>query len=704
MALFCPNCAAYFPAGRLCPTCGHKRLAWDIPAPPQQPFWRARVPGGVAANLTLARLGGRPVLVVPWGHLPQRGDSRPLNGGVSLLELSNGSLIWEQSLGIPIEGGAVAVEDAIVVGMGTRGIGAGQGALAALDLRKGSVLWHRQIEGAILGAPITDGVRIYAAGCDGAVYCLDAREGKLVWRSPICEGPTSISASPILIKERATTLAIVVATYGSPHWQKEGRVVALDEQGRRLWEQSAGGNVRGTPVLAGGKLFVAAFRSSPSVGLLNAFDARTGRPIWPQPFTIQGQPADRVSYNFSASPLVYGCRVYVGSLNHRLYALEAATGKLLWEREVGAGIATAPAPIEGLIVFGANNGCVYALDAESGEKAWDYALSDPLPAECSATKKPATVLTGPLPFGNMIVVASDEGVVAMLPWHLGQYEWAGERLERASRLVEAGDCHALAGHFSVQPDVRERCYQRAADEWMRAGEPERAAQMWLALDRRDWAADTYRAAGERWRTQDCLRAAGYFRRAAELYFTLRRREELNACTRAIATCVRLPHVLLQVVNIGGFIQWEPGELTLRITNDGFDTLPSGIKLWLGGALKSALVVEILSPLGVGQSWNIPMTVMPTRREGTLDIEVEYDPGVPEYAPLHSMLAIPIEAAEKPQPLIDVGDVGVLKLEVASFTKEGLMIVTRDVGMMRSDGGIASVKAEGDIGAILSRGR
>jgi|YNPNPStandDraft_1061719.scaffolds.fasta_scaffold39086_4 hypothetical protein len=51
----------------------------------------------------------------------------------------------------------------------------------------------------------------------------------------------------------------------------------------------------------------------------------------------------------------------------------------------------------------------------------------------------------------------------------------------------------------------------------------------------------------------------------------------------------------------------------------------------------------------------------------------------------------------------VGDVGLLRLEVRQETAEGLQIITRDVGMVRSAGPIGQVSVEGDAGAVIARG-
>ena len=80
----------------------------------------------------------------------------------------------------------------------------------------------------------------------------------------------------------------------------------------------------------------------------------------------------------TATPVLAGGSVYVGSWDHRLYSLDAANGKLHWAYDAGAPIA-AGALIHGdLLLFatqGGHNdppGRVVALDRRSGREVWSF--------------------------------------------------------------------------------------------------------------------------------------------------------------------------------------------------------------------------------------------------------------------------------------------------------------------------------------------
>lgn len=80
---------------------------------------------------------------------------------------------------------------------------------------------------------------------------------------------------------------------------------------------------------------------------------------------------------------VYGGRVYVGTLDARLFALDAATGRRVWDVQVGDNargysITMAPLAVNGKIITGVSGaeygirGYVSAYDAETGKLAWRW--------------------------------------------------------------------------------------------------------------------------------------------------------------------------------------------------------------------------------------------------------------------------------------------------------------------------------------------
>ncbi len=54
-------------------------------------------------------------------------------------------------------------------------------------------------------------------------------------------------------------------------------------------------------------------------------------------------------------------RVYIGSGDGRLYVLDAASGKQIWEFDTGAGLTASPAVAAGKVVIGAQDGRLYVF-------------------------------------------------------------------------------------------------------------------------------------------------------------------------------------------------------------------------------------------------------------------------------------------------------------------------------------------------------
>ncbi len=138
--------------------------------------------------------------------------------------------------------------------------------------------------------------------------------------------------------------------------------------------------VEATPLVVDGIMYVTA-----SWSVVHALDARTGRRLWafdpqvPRSIGFKGC-CDVVNRGVA----LYKGKVYVGSFDGRLIALDAATGKLLWEKDTivdltrSYTITGAPRVIKGKVVIG-NGGAEYGVrgyvtahDSETGEQTWRW--------------------------------------------------------------------------------------------------------------------------------------------------------------------------------------------------------------------------------------------------------------------------------------------------------------------------------------------
>lgn len=123
-----------------------------------------------------------------------------------------------------------------------------------------------------------------------------------------------------------------------------------------IWTCSTGGIIYSSPAVAGGKVYIGSLD-----GKVYAVDAETGAPLWN--FTTGNW--------IGSSPAVDGGRVFVSSCDGKLYALNANSGSLLWNCTTGGGISS-PAVVDGVVFVGALDHNLYAVDAANGTILWNY--------------------------------------------------------------------------------------------------------------------------------------------------------------------------------------------------------------------------------------------------------------------------------------------------------------------------------------------
>jgi len=73
-----------------------------------------------------------------------------------------------------------------------------------------------------------------------------------------------------------------------------------------------------------------------------------------------------------SSPVVSEGVLFVGSADHRLYALDAKSGELKWRFQAAGAIAASPAVEEGRVIFSSLDGLIHGLDAVTGKSVWSF--------------------------------------------------------------------------------------------------------------------------------------------------------------------------------------------------------------------------------------------------------------------------------------------------------------------------------------------
>ena len=100
------------------------------------------------------------------------------------------------------------------------------------------------------------------------------------------------------------------------------------------------------------------FQSSPSP-----------QPAWPEP----GEEMARMQMdNAFFTSTAYGLVFFGSSVDHMIYALDAATGKEKWHYYTDGPVRYAPSVYDGRIYAGSDDGYVYCLNAGNGKLVWKY--------------------------------------------------------------------------------------------------------------------------------------------------------------------------------------------------------------------------------------------------------------------------------------------------------------------------------------------
>lgn len=151
-----------------------------------------------------------------------------------------------------------------------------------------------------------------------------------------------------------------------------------------LWNERVGAGLgRGSypmaPAMEGSRIFAADHR-----GLVTALDADSGRTLWET--TLESGAS-------SALSAVDG-KLYLGTRNGVVVALDQASGKVQWKTESSSEVLAAPQASTSLLIVQAVDGNITALDRASGAERWAYSSSQPsLSLRASATPRVIDAVT-----------------------------------------------------------------------------------------------------------------------------------------------------------------------------------------------------------------------------------------------------------------------------------------------------------------------
>lgn len=206
--------------------------------------------------------------------------------------------------------------------------------------------------GKVYGAMRAIGNRLYVGAWDGNIYGIDATNGH-----PLANFPVSVTGSPMI----ASTLAYAggYLYFGDT----SGGFHAIDATtGAERYSFATAGNFDiSSPTVVRGTVYFSNFNEMK----LRAVDALGGSTIW-TPLALSGK--------VDSTPAVAGDGVYLGEEGGVLAKVRASTGSALWSTHLDQTNAPVAGPVvAGGVVFASTYFRTYAVDAASGAVLWQTA-------------------------------------------------------------------------------------------------------------------------------------------------------------------------------------------------------------------------------------------------------------------------------------------------------------------------------------------
>ncbi len=213
----------------------------------------------------------------------------------------------------------------------------------------------------------TDGELIYVAHGPGVV-AYNAFTQQQAWQHFDEEGRAQFYAAPSIQDGR-----VIIGDYGASSSFSPKVNVTLyaltaeqTDGGRPATTRLAvelNGSIVAPPLQVGNRVYVGT-----ADNFVYALDANSGVPLWDRPFetgdSIWGKPA------FKDGLLI------VNSLDKTVYAIDAESGGERWQRELEGALASAPVVNMDLVYVTSFDRKLHALDLETGEEIWAVAAED----------------------------------------------------------------------------------------------------------------------------------------------------------------------------------------------------------------------------------------------------------------------------------------------------------------------------------------
>ena len=264
--------------------------------------------------------------------------------------------------------------------------------------------WSFQTGAAIWSSPTIADVQLVIGNDAGNLYNINLEERSIAWVfkcNDVIRSKAVIDSKAVYVTSDDGYLYSIDLKSGMENW----KTLIGNNHAKRMVpakEEYSYDYLASSPVLYNGIIYVGSMDHH-----VYALDAEAGSILWK--FKTGGM--------VRSTPLLHNGIVYVGSWDHYMYALDSSNGNMIWNYDAVAAIQSSPAFIDNKLVFGSRSGFVFALDLRSGSELWKIRYWG------------SWVESSPVVFnGNIYIGSSDYRKVHAIDPDEGEVIW-GERVE-----------------------------------------------------------------------------------------------------------------------------------------------------------------------------------------------------------------------------------------------------------------------------------
>jgi eukaryotic-like serine/threonine-protein kinase len=326
----------------------------------------------------------------------------------------------------------------------------------------GDMLWTFQTPGAVWGPPLIYNNTVYIGSDDFNLYALDKKSGEKKWAF---QTGSVIRSRPAAAQSPAGELLIFTSDDGYLYG------VTVDD-GKQLWRTHIGNEterkiresigsstsplgydyLQSSPVIDNGRVYIGS-----ADGNVYALQADNGEIVWRYP----------TEEKVRATPAIADGVVYIGSWDMSMYALDAQTGELRWQTPIGGQVQTTALVHENMVFSASRKASVVALDVETGALVWEFRYGRNMWVESSPVLADTTLFIGSS--GSLVVYGLDSKTGTVRLMHVtGAFCWSTPIVRKDTLVI---GCASFGGSqngilaFNIVPHDSNENMLSLTDKW-----------------------------------------------------------------------------------------------------------------------------------------------------------------------------------------------------------------------------------------------